>query len=84
MNMDLSGLFSVLIVGGIAGWAASKIIRGSGQGLLTNIVIGIIGAFIGEWLFDLLDLSIDGGLIGSIITATTGAIVLLWLAVKIK
>mgnify|MGYP006295959965 CR=1 FL=1 len=82
--MDLSGLFSVLILGGIAGWAASKIIRGSGQGLLTNIVIGIIGAFIGEWLFDLLDLSIDGGLIGSIITATTGAIVLLWLAVNIK
>lgn len=82
--MDLSELLSVLIVGGIAGWAAGKIIRGSGQGLLTNIVIGIIGAFIGDWLFDLLGLTTDGGLIGSIITATIGAIVLLWLAKMIK
>lgn len=72
--MDLSELLSISIVGGVAGWAVSKIIRGAGRGLLTNI---IIGAFSGEWLFDLLGISAHGGLTGSIIIATVDAILLL-------
>ncbi|MCG8332144.1 MAG: GlsB/YeaQ/YmgE family stress response membrane protein, partial [Chitinophagales bacterium] len=58
-----------LLVGAIAGWLGGQIMRGSGLGLFGNIVVGIIGGIIGGWLFDLLDITTGGGIIGSIITA---------------
>ena len=79
------GLIAALIVGGIAGWLAGIIVKGSGHGVIMNIVIGIIGAFIGGFLFSLAGFgSSQPNLFGSIAVATLGAVVLLWIANKIK
>lgn len=72
-----------LIIGAVAGWIAGQIMRGGGFGLLGNIVVGILGALLGGFLFGLLGLS-SYGLVGSLITATVGAVVLLWLLRLIK
>ena len=72
------GFILWLIIGGIAGWIAGKVMRGGGFGILGNIVVGIVGAVIGGFLFSLLGLS-SNGLIGSLVVATIGAIILLWI-----
>jgi uncharacterized membrane protein YeaQ/YmgE (transglycosylase-associated protein family) len=72
-----------LAIGAVAGWLAGTLMKGGGSGLLSNISIGIIGAFIGGFVFNLLGLSASG-LIGSVITATAGAAILLWLISIIK
>jgi uncharacterized membrane protein YeaQ/YmgE (transglycosylase-associated protein family) len=72
-----------LIVGLVAGWLAGQIMKGKGFGLWGNLIVGVIGAFIGGFLFDLLGLSF-GGIIGSIIAALVGAIVLLWIIGLVK
>ncbi len=66
-----------LLIGGIAGWLAGTIIKGRGFGLVGNIVVGIVGAVVGGLLFDFLGVR-SGGFIGSIITATLGAVILLY------
>jgi len=66
-----------LLVGAVAGWLASVIVRGGGMGLLGDIVVGIIGAFIGGWLLPRLGISLPVGIVGTIIVAAIGAIVLL-------
>lgn len=76
--MDPMGIIIYLIVGGIAGWLASLIMRTDGQqGIVLNIVVGVIGALIGGWLLPMLGLGLGGGWIGFLITALIGAIVLL-------
>ncbi|HVK51554.1 MAG TPA: GlsB/YeaQ/YmgE family stress response membrane protein [Pseudoxanthomonas sp.] len=66
-----------LIVGGIAGWLASLVMRRDGsQGIILNIVVGIVGGFLGGWLLPRLGLAL-GGWLGYLITAFIGAIVLL-------
>ena len=72
-----------LIIGIVAGWLAGQIMKGGGFGLLGDLVVGVIGALLGGWLFGLLGIS-AGGLIGALITATVGAIVLLFLIRLIK
>jgi uncharacterized membrane protein YeaQ/YmgE (transglycosylase-associated protein family) len=75
--MEPRGLLSYLIIGLIAGWLAGKIAEGRGFGLLGNIVVGIVGAFIGGFLFGIFGLSANE-FIGSVVMATIGAIVLLY------
>lgn len=75
--MTLEALAIILIIGGIAGWLAGTIVRGFGYGVLGNIVIGILGAFVGTWLLGRLGISISAGIVGSIINAMIGAIVIL-------
>jgi len=65
-----------LIVGLVAGWLASVLVRGRGLGLIGNLVVGVIGAFLGGFLLRAVGLAAFG-LIGSIIQATIGAVVLL-------
>ncbi len=77
------GWIAFLVIGLIAGWLAGVIMKGKGQGLLINLVIGVIGAFLGGYLFGVLGLSAYG-FIGSLITATVGAIVLLFIIGLIK
>jgi uncharacterized membrane protein YeaQ/YmgE (transglycosylase-associated protein family) len=72
-----------LLVGLIAGWLAGKLTKGSGFGVLGDIVIGVIGAFIGGFLFRLVGFS-AGGTIGSIIVATIGAVVLVYVVKAVK
>ncbi len=73
-----------IIIGGIAGWLAGKIMKGGGFGLVMNIVLGIIGSMVGGWVFNFLGLSTDGGTIGSLVTALVGAVLILYVARLIK
>jgi uncharacterized membrane protein YeaQ/YmgE (transglycosylase-associated protein family) len=77
--MSLEALLILIIVGAIAGWLAGLIVKGYGFGLVGNIVLGIVGAFVGGWIFAQLGIVIVSGLIGTIIAATAGAVVLLLL-----
>ena len=63
----------------MAGYVAGKIMRGGGFGFIVNLVVGIIGGVLGGWLFSLLGIYSTGGIIGSLVVATIGAIVLLWI-----
>jgi uncharacterized membrane protein YeaQ/YmgE (transglycosylase-associated protein family) len=72
-----------LFIGLAAGWLAGKLTKGEGFGLLGNLLIGVCGSMIGGWLFSFFGLS-GHGLIGSIATATVGALALLFLAGKVK
>jgi uncharacterized membrane protein YeaQ/YmgE (transglycosylase-associated protein family) len=65
-----------LLIGLIAGWLASVITGGSGRGILMDIVIGVVGSYIGGFLFRSLGVSSGSGTLGSIIVATIGAVVL--------
>jgi uncharacterized membrane protein YeaQ/YmgE (transglycosylase-associated protein family) len=78
-NMPFTGegIIVTLIVGLIAGWLASKIVSGTGLGLIGDIVVGIIGAFIAAWVFPRLGIMLGSGIIREIIDATIGAIILL-------
>lgn len=71
-------LLWLILIGLIAGWLASAVV-GGGFGIVGDIIVGIVGAFIGAWVFDALDISAGGGILGRIIVATVGAIVLLLL-----
>ena len=70
------GLIAFLIVGGIAGWLASTFMNKS-QGIVMNVVVGVAGAFIGGFVGRLSGLAATG-FVGSIIMATIGAVILLW------
>ncbi|HJV82996.1 GlsB/YeaQ/YmgE family stress response membrane protein [Noviherbaspirillum sp.] len=67
-----------ILIGLIAGWLASAIV-GGGFGVIGDIVVGIVGSFLGGYLFRTFGVSAGGGLLGSIIVATVGAIVLILL-----
>jgi uncharacterized membrane protein YeaQ/YmgE (transglycosylase-associated protein family) len=69
----------ILIIGGAAGWLGSMIYKGSGLGFLGNIVVGIVGSFVGYWLFGKLGVSLGTGWIGAILTGAVGAIIILLL-----
>ena len=67
-----------LLVGLAAGWLAGKLTKGSGFGLVGDLLVGVVGAMLGGFLFGLLGLTAVG-LIGQLVVATVGAVVLLWL-----
>ncbi len=71
-------LIGFLIIGLIAGWLAYTIMRGRGAGLIINLIVGVIGAYIGGWLFNQMGWQMHGT-IGSLVVATVGAVVLLFL-----
>ena len=81
------GLLSWLIIGAIAGWLASMVIKGGGYGLLGNIIIGIIGAVVGGWLstqiFNM-PYAVTGLNLPSILVATGGAVVVLFVLGLLK
>ncbi|HEY3642472.1 MAG TPA: GlsB/YeaQ/YmgE family stress response membrane protein [Xanthobacteraceae bacterium] len=75
-----NSLVVILIVGLIAGWLAGQIMRGSGYGIIGDIIIGIIGAFIGNWLWGVLRLPAIGNFwISAIAISTVGALFLLFI-----
>jgi uncharacterized membrane protein YeaQ/YmgE (transglycosylase-associated protein family) len=75
--IGIDSIIIMLIVGAIAGWLAGQIVRGFGFGLLWNMLIGIVGAFIGVWLLTRLNIIPLAGFFGSIVNATIGAVILL-------
>lgn len=77
------GFIWFLVIGLVAGWLAGKITRGSGFGAFGNMVVGVVGAMLGGFVFRLFGIY-TVGIVGSLITATVGAILLLWLMSRIK
>jgi uncharacterized membrane protein YeaQ/YmgE (transglycosylase-associated protein family) len=77
------GLLWTLIIGAIAGWLAGTLVKGRGFGLIVDIIVGIVGAFIGGWVFGLLGLT-AWGLLGQLCMATIGAVILLVIIKAIK
>jgi uncharacterized membrane protein YeaQ/YmgE (transglycosylase-associated protein family) len=73
----MEGIIISLILGAIAGWLGGQLYKGSGLGLIGNIVAGILGGFIGYWGLGKLGISLGSGYIGYILTAAIGAVVLL-------
>jgi uncharacterized membrane protein YeaQ/YmgE (transglycosylase-associated protein family) len=81
--MDITSLIIFLAIGAVAGWLAGLLMKGRGFGLLGNIVVGIIGAVVGGFLAGVLGISASG-IIGSILMATAGAAVLLFVIGLVK
>ncbi|MBN2011032.1 GlsB/YeaQ/YmgE family stress response membrane protein [candidate division KSB1 bacterium] len=81
--MSTEHLLVFLVVGILAGFIAGKIWKGKGFGLLGDLIIGVIGSFIGVWLFGLLNIS-SAGLLGLLIAAVVGALILLYLLRMVK
>lgn len=69
----------ILLIGAAAGWLGSMIFRGSSLGILGNIVVGIIGSFVGFWLLGKMGISLGTGWVGAILTGALGAIIILFL-----
>jgi len=77
MHLSSESLLIILVVGVIAGWLAGQIARGSGFGLVGDLMIGVAGAFIGSWLLPQLGIHFGSGMIAAIVNATIGALILL-------
>lgn len=77
-TMVFSGIFIAILIGGLAGWLAGKIVTGGGFGLIGNVLLGIAGAILAEWLFPKVGLDIfGGGFFGSVLSAMCGAALVL-------
>lgn len=76
MQNFISNMVWFLLLGLLAGWLAGKLMKGAGFGLLGNLVVGVIGAMLGGFLFDVVGLSTTTKL-GALLMATAGAVVFL-------
>ena len=73
-----------IVIGGLAGWLAGKLMKGGGFGILINILLGIAGGFVGGWLFGNLGISFIDGFPGDLLEGVIGAVVILFVAGLIK
>jgi uncharacterized membrane protein YeaQ/YmgE (transglycosylase-associated protein family) len=71
------GLLVILFVGLIAGWLAGKVVRGTGFGIIGDIVVGIAGALVASFLFPRLGIHLGTGLVSEIVYSAIGAVILL-------
>ena len=77
MHLANESLVVIVIVGIFAGWLAGNIVQGGGYGLIGDLIVGVIGAFIGNWLLPQLGIHLGTGMVALVVNATLGAIVLL-------
>lgn len=77
MHLSNESLLVILLVGLVAGWLAGKVVRGAGFGIIGDVLIGIVGAFIGNWLLPKIGIYLGTGIVSAIVNATVGAILLL-------
>lgn len=80
MADGVTGIISFVFIGLISGWLASQIVEGRGLGTFADVVVGIIGAVVGGFIFNILGMAIPYGFWGSIGTSVLGAVVVLFLA----
>jgi len=81
--MGTQNLILFLFVGLVAGWLAGRIMKGRGFGLVGDLLVGVIGAFFGVWLFGLLGIS-AGGILGLLVASLIGALLLLYVLRLVK
>lgn len=77
MNMSAESILVILVVGIVAGWLAGKVVRGTGFGLIGDLLVGIAGALVATLLFPRLGITLGSGLISEILFSALGAIILL-------
>jgi uncharacterized membrane protein YeaQ/YmgE (transglycosylase-associated protein family) len=77
MYLSNENLMVIVVVGVVAGWLAGEVMRGAGFGLVGDLIVGLLGAFIGDWLLPRLNIHIGVGIIALVMNAFIGAIVLL-------
>ena len=77
MHLSNQSLLVILVVGIVAGWLASMVVEGGGFGLIWDLVIGLVGAFIGDWQLPQLGIHLGTGIVALIVNAFVGAVVLL-------
>lgn len=77
MYLSNQSLLVILFVGLVAGWLAGKIVRGTGFGIIGDIIVGVLGALIASLLFPRLGFHLGTGLVSDIIYSALGAIILL-------
>jgi uncharacterized membrane protein YeaQ/YmgE (transglycosylase-associated protein family) len=73
-----------LLIGLVAGWLAGLIMKGRGFGWLVDMIVGVIGALIGGFVFGHLGISLGSGDLGALVSATVGAVILLFLLKLLK
>jgi uncharacterized membrane protein YeaQ/YmgE (transglycosylase-associated protein family) len=78
------GLILSLIIGGLAGFLAGKAVKGEGFGVIADIVVGIVGGWLGSYLFGLLQVTQLPGYSGQLVTAFIGACILVYVSRLIK
>jgi uncharacterized membrane protein YeaQ/YmgE (transglycosylase-associated protein family) len=76
-------LILYIVIGILAGWLAGKIMRGRGYGLVMDLLLGIVGSILGGIVFGALGLY-AAGIVGRLVTATVGAVLLIWLVRRLK
>jgi uncharacterized membrane protein YeaQ/YmgE (transglycosylase-associated protein family) len=76
-------LLIFLLIGAVSGWLAGQLFKGSGYGLLVNILVGIAGGLVGGWLMQKFGFG-GGGLIWQILVSAGGAWLLLWIISLVK
>jgi uncharacterized membrane protein YeaQ/YmgE (transglycosylase-associated protein family) len=77
MHLSNESLLIIVLVGIVAGWLAGQVMQGTGFGLVGDLIVGLLGAFIGDWLLPQLNIHLGVGIVALIINAVIGAIVLL-------
>lgn len=74
----MGGFIWTLLIGAIAGWIAGQLTRGQGFGIVTNIILGVVGAFVGNFALSLLGLAAYGT-IGQLVASVIGSVIILWI-----
>jgi uncharacterized membrane protein YeaQ/YmgE (transglycosylase-associated protein family) len=82
-HMSTEHVLLFLAIGVVAGFLAGKIMKGAGYGLVGDLIVGVIGAFIGVWVFGLLGIAAEG-IIGLLIASVVGALLLLFVVRLVK
>ncbi|MBK6826217.1 MAG: GlsB/YeaQ/YmgE family stress response membrane protein [Chitinophagaceae bacterium] len=77
--MTLEQILVIILIGAAAGWLGSFLVKGRGLGLLGNVVVGILGSFVGSWILRELNVTIGSSpLVNAILTGAIGAFVILF------
>jgi uncharacterized membrane protein YeaQ/YmgE (transglycosylase-associated protein family) len=77
MHLSNEGVLIIILVGLVAGWLAGQVMRGSGFGLIGDLIVGLLGALIGDWMLPQLHIHLGVGIVALIANAFIGAVVLL-------
>ena len=78
----MTGLITSIICGILAGFIACKLTKKEGKGCIVDLFLGIVGGAVGGWVFSLLGIGVNS-LIGSIVCAVIGAVIVLWICNKL-
>ena len=81
--MNFKAFVTILLIGAVAGWLSGVLTKGKGFGALGNVIVGVIGALLGGFLFNLVGISASG-LIGQLLFAVAGALLFAYLLRFIK